>query len=61
LIGDRSQFTGEGHKRSWLADSPTIDDVIYDLRGDDRGVEDVTNSATYRGLQVLMMMPEFRR
>jgi len=35
--------------------------VVYDLRRDDRGVEDVTNRATYGRLQVLVMMPELRR
>jgi hypothetical protein len=60
LIGDGSQFMGRCHNRSWLANSAIVDDVDYDLPRDDRGVEDVTNRATYGRIQVLVMMPELR-
>jgi hypothetical protein len=61
LIGDRSQFMGKCHNRSWLANSAIVDDVDCNLRRDDGGVEDVTNRATDGRLQVLVMMPELRR
>ena len=61
MIGDGSQFMGKCRNRNWLANSAIVDDVDYDLRRDDRGVEDVTNRATYGRLQVLVMMPELRR
>jgi len=52
---------GKCRNRNWLANSAIVDDVDYDLRRDDWGVEDVTNRATYGRLQVLVMMPELRR
>jgi len=52
---------GKCHNRSWLANSAIVDDVDYDLRRDDGGVEDVTNRTTYGRLQILVMMPELRR
>lgn len=61
MISDRSQFMGERHGRSWLANSVSNDDVNDDLRWDDRRVEDVTHRAIFRRLQVLVMMPELRR
>ena len=61
MIGDGSQFMGKCHNRSRLANSAIVDDVDYDLRRDDGGVEDVTNRATYGRLEVLVMMPELRR
>ena len=61
MIGDGAQFMGECHNRNGLANSAIVDNVVYDLRRDDRGVEDVTNRATYGRFQVLVMMPELRR
>jgi hypothetical protein len=61
LIGDGSQFMGKCHNRNWLSNSAIVDDVDYDLRRDDGGVEDVTNGTTYGRLQILVMMPELRR
>jgi hypothetical protein len=49
------------HNRNWLSNSAIVDDVDYDLRRDDGGVENVTNGATYGRLQILVMMPELRR
>lgn len=61
MIGDRSQFMGERHGRCRLANSVSNDDVNGDLRWDDRGVEEMTDRAIFRRLQVLVMMPELRR